>query len=544
MNKKKMILVMGCPRSGTPLLNQLLNSHPEIALTNEMNLVALADEMKRTVFKKELRLSEKPIHREKSPRENWKFEDLMRFIPKHRDATFSVLESVCSSIKDENEIVYFGDKLPQYYRENLSDFANYLGETIYVVHVTRSVTDVISSMMRRYENAKKGKDYWSAVTNVNDGLIEWIMAWNSRRGFAFAPNIKLLDLNYDKLIRNKHEACELMADFLTIENRFDEDIISDRPVESNISKEQILEVAPYLKGIIEQWNDYNIDLKGNYDQFPVPPSEMKIDMKTARKMLSRVARELRGLRGLRRFVRKPNQYPSLTRSDLLVNSCKFIVNECVEGDYYEFGVYRGQTLVSAYLELQRVANRRLSNADIIGRNVDADIVRTRMRDQMVFHAFDSFEGLPVLSNDDARSTDFSVAQFASGSENLIRLAGHHGMPESKLELHKGWFEETCTPEYAKKNKLKKASMIWLDCDLHSSAMSAFQIIECLLQDGTILIIDDWFSFKGSRYYGVQKAFYSWKEAESVKSRFYFNEYRKDSWKRMSFIVNEIPEDSD
>ena len=535
---------MGCPRSGTTLLNQLLNSHPKIALTNEMNLIALSEEMKKTLFRKEVRLSEKPIDREKSPRENWKFEDLMRFIPKHKNAVFSVLESVCLSIKNDQDIIYFGDKLPQYYRENLSDFADYLDETIYVIYVTRSVADVVSSMMRRYENAKKGKDYWSSVTSVNDGLIEWVMAWNSRREFAADPNIKMLDFNYDMLIKHKHDACELMADFLSIANDFDEGLVSDRPVKSNISKEQILSIAPYLGKIIDQWHDYDLDLKGNYKQLPYPPPENRINRKAARRMISRVIGKMSGLRGLKKLVSKSNKFSPLTRSDLLMNSCKFIVNECVEGDYYEFGVYRGQTLVSAYLDFQRIVNRRLKNSINIGENIDADIIRTRMRDQMMFHAFDSFEGLPELSSDDVRSTDFSAAQFASASDNLIRLAMHHGMPQDRLQLHKGWFEETCTPEYARKNKLKKASIIWLDCDLHSSAMSAFRIIECLLQDGTVLIVDDWYSFKGSRFYGVQKAFYTWTESESVKNKFYFNEYRKDSWKRMSFIVNEIPNSND
>ena len=41
----------------------------------------------------------------------------------------------------------------------------------------------------------------------------------------------------------------------------------------------------------------------------------------------------------------------LNNSNVLKKSIKFIVNECIQGDYYEFGVWKGQTLVASYLNL-------------------------------------------------------------------------------------------------------------------------------------------------------------------------------------------------
>ena len=85
--------------------------------------------------------------------------------------------------------------------------------------------------------------------------------------------------------------------------------------------------------------------------------------------------------------------------------------------------------------------------------------------------------------------------------------------------------------------MKKASIIWLDCDLYSSANSCFKIISYLLQDGTVLIIDDWFSNKGSPFHGVQKAFFEWSKSKDIFENWNFTEYQKESWKRISFIVN-------
>ena len=107
----------------------------------------------------------------------------------------------------------------------------------------------------------------------------------------------------------------------------------------------------------------------------------------------------------------------------------------------------------------------------------------------------------------------------------------------RLQFHKGWFSETCTDLYFNSNEFKKASLIWLDCDLYSSAVDCFILISKIIQDGTVLIIDDWFSNKGSPYHGVQKAFYQWKKQNEISNNWTLTEYQRDSWKRISFIVN-------
>jgi len=113
------------------------------------------------------------------------------------------------------------------------------------------------------------------------------------------------------------------------------------------------------------------------------------------------------------------------------------------------------------------------------------------------------------------------------------------LSSDKLIIHKGWFSKTCNYNYFKKNNLRPASIIWLDCDIYSSAHEAFQLIQFILQDRTVLVIDDWFSNKGSPFHGVQKAFYEFSSSKEIKSQFIFTEYLSDSWKRKSFITNKI-----
>ncbi len=39
---------------------------------------------------------------------------------------------------------------------------------------------------------------------------------------------------------------------------------------------------------------------------------------------------------------------------------------------------------------------------------------------------------------------------------------------------------------------ERVSIIWLDCDLYSSAKECFKLITYFIQDGSILRLDDWF----------------------------------------------------
>ena len=53
-------------------------------------------------------------------------------------------------------------------------------------------------------------------------------------------------------------------------------------------------------------------------------------------------------------------------------------------------------------------------------------------------------------------------------------------------------------------------MATIDCDLYESAVSVFQFLDPLLQEGSVLYIDDLFAgYRGSPEKGVTKAFLEW-----------------------------------
>ena len=258
---------------------------------------------------------------------------------------------------------------------------------------------------------------------------------------------------------------------------------------------------------------------------------MKRVMAEITSRISRYARSLITGRGHR------PQRLAITSSKLLENTFRFVVNECVTGDYYEFGVFEGSTFISAAQTFERVVQRRIKVADKVGDGPMARSIRSGMAANMRFHAFDSFEGLPKLQSADLISRDFVEEQFLCVRKDFEKNIKNAGLEAGRVSIHEGYFEELAKQDYTA--GLPKAAVIWLDCDLYSSSVAAYKLISNLIQDGTVLIIDDWFSYKGSRFAGPQLAFREWSESNSIASRYYLNPFHKEDWKRNSFILNEI-----
>ncbi|MDE3180562.1 MAG: hypothetical protein KGM47_12995 [Acidobacteriota bacterium] len=109
-----------------------------------------------------------------------------------------------------------------------------------------------------------------------------------------------------------------------------------------------------------------------------------------------------------------------------------------------------------------------------------------------------------------------------------------GVDCSKVVAVPGWFEETCVESTIKKYNMTAAAFVHVDCDLYESAKVVLKFIEPLLIDGTILIFDDWFCFRGNPGLGEQRAFNEWARA---LPDWRFTEYQKEGPWRMSFIAN-------
>lgn len=153
------------------------------------------------------------------------------------------------------------------------------------------------------------------------------------------------------------------------------------------------------------------------------------------------------------------------------------------GDYFEFGVSHGSSILYMYQTLQRL---NLGEIRLFG--------------------FDSFEGLPEEAAFDDDGT-WVPGEYYAKEKNVRKYLSNKGVNWNKTKLTKGWFKDTLKPGFIEDNNVTKASVIMIDCDLYISAKEALDFCVPLVKDKTIIFFDDWYSSNlASRNLGEKKAF--------------------------------------
>lgn len=217
---------------------------------------------------------------------------------------------------------------------------------------------------------------------------------------------------------------------------------------------------------------------------------------------------------------------------LIDRAAWFIACEMVEGDYIEFGVYEGHAFKNAYHAIANAFTQRITQREG-GASADQVVRRRAMFEKMRFVALDSFEGLPELNGIDQQTQDFRKGQYSASEAQFRENIARAGVPLDRVAIAPGWFAETSNAKTWKRLGVKKAAIIWIDGDLYSSARDALAGVADLLQDGTVLIFDDWFAFRGNPRRGEQRAFSEWR---STMTEFDFVEFHQEGVWRKSFIA--------
>lgn len=200
------------------------------------------------------------------------------------------------------------------------------------------------------------------------------------------------------------------------------------------------------------------------------------------------------------------------KEEILRKIMNYVAESRLTGDYLEFGVFRGGTFSAAYRWAQK--NKHLR--------------------EMRFYAFDSFEGLPDIKGKDAEFAQFSKGEYFASLDIFKNNLKAAGVDFGKVEIIPGWFNKTLTADIRSKLPMKSAAVIWVDCDLYESTVPVLEFIKDYIVDGTIIVFDDWFLFRGNSNAGEQLAFREWLKKYS---EFSATEFHKYSWHGNSFIIN-------
>jgi hypothetical protein len=210
----------------------------------------------------------------------------------------------------------------------------------------------------------------------------------------------------------------------------------------------------------------------------------------------------------------------------LHTAAAFVTWNQVEGDYLEFGVYRGDSFVAAYRAIWGNRLRHLA----FGYD-DADYLRWKESPPRFF-AFDSFEGLPAGSGD--RHVDYFPGAYRATEAEFRANLVKQGVDPRQVVVVPGFYQNTLTPKIKAEHGLRRVAVAMIDCDLYESTVPVLEFLTDIVGQGTILIFHDWFRFRGSPKHGEQRACREWlaryPHIELV-------EYWREGPQAVSFLVN-------
>ncbi|MET0391431.1 MAG: TylF/MycF/NovP-related O-methyltransferase [Polyangiales bacterium] len=176
-----------------------------------------------------------------------------------------------------------------------------------------------------------------------------------------------------------------------------------------------------------------------------------------------------------------------TKATAVLRAWHLVSRNGTPGDYLEFGVFRGDTFKLAI----RAARSSFGGAY-----------------QGRFFAFDSFEGLPDVASLAEPENVFNQAEYAC-SEADFRRAIASTARGTNVQVVKGWFDRTLTPALRDELGLREVAIANIDCDLFESTVPCLEFIAPLVQNGTIVMFDDWYLMRGSMKRGEAQAAEQW-----------------------------------
>ncbi len=180
--------------------------------------------------------------------------------------------------------------------------------------------------------------------------------------------------------------------------------------------------------------------------------------------------------------------------------CYLSAIEDVEGDYLEFGVFTGSSFCHSLRCCRKLAR------------LNSKTLKTR------FFGFDSFAGFGTLAEND-KHPFYTDENFATSLPQVDRRVGRvaHGIT---YRLVPGFFSESLKagPGYY---GIDKSRIVFIDSDTYSSASEALTFCLPTVQEGTPVVLDDFYSYRGSEERGVARAFAEFVEQGRLKVRHVF-----------------------
>ncbi len=173
------------------------------------------------------------------------------------------------------------------------------------------------------------------------------------------------------------------------------------------------------------------------------------------------------------------------------------------GDYLEFGVFTGSSFNFAMK-----INRKMEK--IFKRKIDTQFI-----------GFDSFDGFGEIKPID-ENPSFKNIFFKVDKKKVFKNIKKNSKNQ-RYKLIEGFYQQTIKDKNPNDYGIDKSRLIMIDCDLKESTSIALNFAKQSLQEGTIIIFDDFNFYKGNKSKGEFGAFEDFKNQNpNIKFRKIFD----------------------
>jgi tetratricopeptide (TPR) repeat protein len=218
---RKIIFVVGMPRSGTSLVEQILSSHIKIYGAGELSFLS-------DIIEKEINSKEQ------------KYSDLQ-----------SEYMDCIKKFKHEEE--YLVDKTPLNFKW-IGFILNFFPNSK-IIHCKRSAVDVCwSNYKNLFSSEKLNYSYtFSNLANYyrlyEDLMLHWSKIYKN----------KFYEIDYEKLVKNKEEEIKNILKYLDLD--WDENCLNFHKNKRSVSTASLAQVRkPIYNSSVEKWKNYNLEL--------------------------------------------------------------------------------------------------------------------------------------------------------------------------------------------------------------------------------------------------------------------------------------------
>ncbi|NEQ39106.1 MAG: sulfotransferase [Okeania sp. SIO3I5] len=245
---KKRIFVVGCPRSGTTLLQSMLAAHPQIASLVESHFCgAIFDN--RGFYRKKFGLASK-LTRKKLNKclEEIGFPEMKQHLPKFGLFASQYVKGFVKILdlytQQQNQIIWL-EKTPKHLHY-IDDLERYI-KNIKFIHIIRNGADVVASL---FDVTQQYPDIWGGARDIDTCIQRWIEDINLTKYHLSKFNHTLVE--YEKLVENPTEVLTEVCQFVGVE--FTEKMLQDYQV---VAKQVTLKNEPWKASVGEKLNSSN-----------------------------------------------------------------------------------------------------------------------------------------------------------------------------------------------------------------------------------------------------------------------------------------------